>query len=243
MLSGEYKAGLALNLILRIKFSTAILLSLSPPCGNACAEQFLVLTSECLMSRSEEMRGLVGEVKSQIAILGGFVGLMWALEILDIFLGGALNQFGIRPHSLVGLRGILFAPFLHGSLLHLITNTIPFLVLGWFVMLRRTGDFFTVTAIVMLISGLGTWLFAPAYTLHIGASGVVFGYLGFLLFRGYFERSFGSILTSVLVGMLYGGAIWGVLPGQIGISWQGHLFGFIGGIVAARLLSKPRQGH
>ncbi len=195
------------------------------------------------MSRSEEMRGLVGEVKSQIAILGGFVGLMWALEILDIFLGGALNQFGIRPHSLVGLRGILFAPFLHGSLLHLITNTIPFLVLGWFVMLRRTGDFFTVTAIVMLISGLGTWLFAPAYTLHIGASGVVFGYLGFLLFRGYFERSFGSILTSVLVGMLYGGAIWGVLPGQIGISWQGHLFGFIGGIVAARLLSKPRQGH
>jgi membrane associated rhomboid family serine protease len=192
------------------------------------------------MSRSDEMRGLVSEVKAQIAILGGFVGLMWALEILDIFLGGALNQFGIRPHSIVGLRGILFAPFLHGNLLHLIANTVPFVVLGWFVMLRRTSDFFTVTAIVMLVSGLGTWLFAPAYTLHIGASGVVFGYLGFLLSRGLFERSIGSILMSIVVGVLYGGAIWGILPGQIGISWQGHLFGLIGGVIAARMLAKPR---
>lgn len=192
------------------------------------------------MSRSEELKGLVGEVKAQITILGIFVGLMWGLEILDIFLGGALNQFGIRPRSLVGLRGILFAPFLHGNLLHLMANTIPFLVLGWFVMLRRTSDFFVVTAIVMLVGGLGTWLFAPSYTNHIGASGVVFGYLGFLLARGYFERSFGSILMSVVVGVLYGGMIWGVLPGQIGISWQGHLFGFIGGIIAAQMLSKPK---
>lgn len=192
------------------------------------------------MSRSEEMKGLVGEVKAQITILGGFVGLMWGTEILDIFLGGALNQFGIRPHSLIGLRGILFAPFLHGNLFHLAANTVPFVLLGWLVMLRRTSDFFGVTAIVMLVAGLGTWLFAPSYTNHIGASGVVFGYLGFLLARGYFERSFGSILLSVIVGLLYGSMIWGVLPGQIGISWQGHLFGFIGGIIAARMLSKPR---
>lgn len=195
------------------------------------------------MSRSEEMKGLVGEVKAQITILGGFVGLMWGLEILDIFLGGALNQFGIRPHSIVGLRGILFAPFLHGNLLHLMANTIPFLILGWLVMLRRTSDFFPVTAIVMLVGGLGTWLFAPSYTNHIGASGVVFGYLGFLLARGYFERSFGSILMSIAVGILYGGMIWGVLPGQIGISWQGHLFGFIGGIIAAQMLSKPKHSR
>jgi membrane associated rhomboid family serine protease len=195
------------------------------------------------MNRSEEVKGLVGEIKAQIAILGCFVGLMWAIEILDLFLGGALNQFGIRPHSLIGLRGILFAPFLHGNLLHLIANTVPFLVLGWFVMLRRTSDFFTVTAIVMLISGLGVWLFAPSYSLHIGASGVVFGYLGFLLFRGFFERSFSSILLSLIVGVLYGGAIWGVLPLQYGISWQGHLFGLIGGIIAARMLSKPRRSR
>lgn len=192
------------------------------------------------MSRGEEMKGLVGEVKAQILILGSFVGLMWGLEILDIFLGGALNRYGIRPHSLIGLRGILFAPFLHGNLFHLAANTVPFVILGWLVMLRRTSDFFTVTAVVMLVAGLGTWLFAPSYTNHIGASGVVFGYLGFLLTRGYFERSFGSILLSVIVGLFYGSMIWGVLPGQIGISWQGHLFGFIGGIIAARMLTKPK---
>ncbi len=195
------------------------------------------------MSRSEEFKGLVGEIRAQVAILGTAVGLMWGLEILDIFLGGALNRFGIQPHSLVGLRGILFAPFLHGGLLHLTLNTVPFVILGWFVMLRRTSDFFTVTAIVMLISGLGVWLFAPSFTNHIGASGVVFGYFGFLLSRGYFERSFGAIAMSIVVGLLYGGMIWGVFPLQYGISWQGHLFGFIGGIVAARLLSTPKAAR
>lgn len=193
------------------------------------------------MNRSQEVKGLVGEVKAQAAILGGFVGLMWALEILDLFLGGALNQFGIRPHSLIGLRGILFAPFLHGSLLHLIANTVPFIILGWLVMLRRTSDFWLVTAIGMLISGLGVWLFAAPFSIHIGASGVVFSYLGFLLSRGFFERSLGAISLSLVVGLLYGSMIWGVLPIQYGISWQGHLFGFIGGIVAARMLSKPRS--
>jgi len=193
------------------------------------------------MNRSDGVKGLMGEVKSQIGILVGFVGLMWGLEILDLFLGGALNQFGIRPHSIVGLRGILFAPFLHGSLLHLIANTVPFVILGWLVMLRRTSDFWPVTIIVMLVAGLGTWLFAPPWTVHIGASGVVFGYLGFLLSRGYFERSLGAIAMSLLVGMLYGGMIWGVLPGQLGISWQGHLFGFLGGILAAQILAQPRR--
>jgi membrane associated rhomboid family serine protease len=195
------------------------------------------------MSRSEEVRGIVSEVKSQVTILGGLVALMWSLEILDLFLGGWLNQFGIRPHSIIGLRGILFAPFLHGNLLHLIANTIPFVILGWFVMLRRTSDFWTVSVIVMLVAGLGTWLFAPSWTNHIGASGAIFGYLGFLLSRGYFERSIGSIAMSLVVGLLYGGMIWGVLPGQIGISWQGHLFGFLGGILAARLLASPRRAR
>ncbi|MBW4467721.1 MAG: rhomboid family intramembrane serine protease [Pegethrix bostrychoides GSE-TBD4-15B] len=193
------------------------------------------------MNRSDEAKGLVGEVRAQIGILVGFVGLMWAIEILDLFLGGALDQFGIRPRSIVGLRGILFAPFLHGSLLHLMANTVPFVILGWLVMLRRTRDFWPVTIIVTLVAGLGTWLFAPPWTVHIGASGLVFGYLGFLLSRGYFERSFGSIAMSLLVGLLYGGMIWGVLPGQIGISWQGHLFGFLGGILAAQMLAEPRR--
>jgi membrane associated rhomboid family serine protease len=193
------------------------------------------------MNSGNEMHGLVREVKTQIAILVVCVGLMWGLEIIDLVLGGALNQFGIIPRSFVGLRGILFAPLLHGNFPHLIANTVPFLTLGWFVMLRRTSDFFGVTAIAMLIGGLGTWLFSPANTVHIGASGIIFGYLGFLISRGYFERRIGSILLSLVIGIFYGGLIWGVLPGQIGISWQGHLFGFIGGIVAARLMAESRS--
>jgi membrane associated rhomboid family serine protease len=192
---------------------------------------------------SNEVRGLVREVKTQVMILVCFVGVMWAIEIVDTVLGGALDSFGIIPRSLIGLRGIFFAPFLHGNFPHLIANTLPFMTLGWFVMLRRTSDFFGVTAIAMLIGGLGTWLVAPTNTVHVGASGIIFGYLGFLISRGYFERRFGSIIFSLIVGLAYGGLIWGVLPGRIGISWQGHLFGFIGGVIAAWLMSdsKPQR--
>ena len=189
----------------------------------------------------KETNALARELKSQGTILGGFVAAMWILEIVDIALGGALNAYGVRPHQLIGLRGILFAPFLHGSLGHLIANTIPFLILGWFVMLQETSDFFVVTAITMLVSGLGTWLIGPTNSIHIGASGLVFGYLGFLLLRGYFERNVPSILLSLVVGFLYGGTIWGVLPIQYGVSWQMHLFGFLGGVIAARLLARPKK--
>lgn len=189
----------------------------------------------------QETQAITRELKTQGTILGGLVGVMWALEIVDLALGGALNSFGIRPHSLIGLRGILFAPFLHGNFAHLIANTIPFLVLGWFVMLQETSDFFLVSAIAMLVGGLGTWLFGSANSVHIGASGVIFGYLGFLLARGYYERNIPSIFLAIIVGVFYGGAIWGIFPGQIGISWQGHLFGFIGGILAARLFAKPKK--
>jgi membrane associated rhomboid family serine protease len=184
------------------------------------------------------------ELKTQVVVLGGFIALIWGLEIVDsLFLGGALNIYGIRPRSLTGLFGILFAPFLHGSLGHVAANTIPFLTLGWLIMLRETSDFFVVTIITMLVSGLGVWLTAPAYSIHIGASGVIFGYFGFLLLRGYFERSFAAILFSLIVGLLYGGLIWGVLPLQYGISWQGHLFGFIGGALAARLLAQSKRSR
>jgi membrane associated rhomboid family serine protease len=189
----------------------------------------------------QETKAITRELKTQGTILGGLVGVMWAIEIVDIALGGALNSYGILPHSLIGLRGILFAPLLHGSFAHLIANTIPFLVLGWFVMLQETSDFFIVTAITMLVGGLGTWLFGSPNSVHIGASGVIFGYLGFLLARGYFERNIPSIFLAIIVGFFYGGIIWGVLPSQAGISWEGHLFGFIGGILAARLYAKPKK--
>ncbi|MFB2938888.1 rhomboid family intramembrane serine protease [Aerosakkonemataceae cyanobacterium BLCC-F154] len=193
------------------------------------------------MSR-DNARGIINELKAQVLILGGTVALMWIMEFFDLIVfRGGLNYFGIVPGSAIGLRGILFAPFLHGDFVHLAANTIPFVTLGWLIMLRETSDFFIVTAISMLVSGLGVWLFAPPNSIHIGASGVVFGYLGYLLFRGYFQRSPGSILLSLIVLLIYGGMIWGVLPNQMGISWQGHLFGFVGGAIAARLLSQPKR--
>lgn len=186
-------------------------------------------------------RSLADHAATHATILGWFVGLIWALELIDVFLlRGSLNALGIRPRSASGLWGILFAPFLHGGLPHLIANTVPLLMLGWLVMLRRLSDFFVVTALAMLIGGLGVWLFAQPNTIHLGASGLIFGYLGFLLLRGYFERSFTSILLAVVVGVLYGGALWGLLPSRPGISWEGHLFGFLGGAAAARVLTRKR---
>lgn len=191
-----------------------------------------------------ENPSIQGELKSHAQILLTLVAIAWALEIVDIVVfRRALDSFGIRPRTLVGLRGILFAPFLHGGLPHLIGNTVPFLVLGWFVMLRETSDFLIVSVVAALISGLGTWLIGAPFSIHIGASGVIFGYLGYLLGRGYFERSFAAIFLSVLAGFLYGGILWGVLPTRVGISWEGHLFGFVGGVVAAKLLSRPKSSH
>lgn len=185
------------------------------------------------------MRTLASQARAQAGVLFGFLAVIWALELLDLFvLRRSLDAFGIRPRSPDGLWGILFAPFLHGGLGHLLANTLPLLVLGWLVLLRGLGELLAVTALAMLIGGLGVWLFGSPNTIHLGASGLVFGYLGYLLLRGYFERRVSSIVLSIVVGLLYGSALWGVLPGQRGISWEGHLFGFLGGALAARLLAR-----
>ena len=184
------------------------------------------------------------EIKTQAIILATFVAIFWLLEILDQFVfRGSLDIFGIIPHQVIGLRGILFAPFLHGDFPHLIANTVPFLILGWLVMLQETSDFFIVTGLTMLVGGLGVWLFAAPGYIHIGASILIFGYLGFLLLRGYFQRNIPSILLSILVFLLYGGTIWGVLPSRPGISWQGHLFGFLGGVLAAKLIATEKKHY
>ncbi len=192
------------------------------------------------MHPQEETNALTRELKLQFSLLGGLVATMWVVELLDqLVFSGHLNSFGIIPRTSIGLRGIAFAPFLHLNFAHLIGNTIPFLVLGWLIMLRETSDFIWVTLVVGLTSGLGTWVFGSPGT-HIGASGVVFGYLGYLLLRGVFERRLGSICLSLFVGVIYGSLIWGILPLHRGISWEGHLFGFLGGVLAARLFSSRR---
>ncbi|MFN9842623.1 MAG: rhomboid family intramembrane serine protease [Pseudanabaena sp.] len=186
----------------------------------------------------QKLQAISGELKTQFKILGSCVIVFWAVFIVNKFLfGSRLNTLGILPHYLIGLRGILFAPFLHGSFYHVAANTLPFIVLGWFVMLRNIKDFYFVSFMSALIGGVGTWVFGRPNSVHIGASGIIFGYLGYLLFRGYFERSFVAIAISLIIGITYGGLIWGLLPTRSYISWEAHLFGFIGGIVAAKLLA------
>ncbi|MCB0161328.1 MAG: rhomboid family intramembrane serine protease [Caldilineaceae bacterium] len=174
-------------------------------------------------------------------ILGGIVLVLWAVEVLDrMVFAGALDLYGISPRTWVGLRNIAISPFLHAGFGHLFANTLPLVVLGWLVMLRNTRDFFVVTFIAAVISGLGIWLFGASNTVHIGVSGVIFGYLGYLLWRGYLERSVVAIVLAVMALFFYGGMLWGVLPGREGVSWLGHLFGFAGGMVAAYVVTERR---
>ncbi len=172
--------------------------------------------------------------KSQVTTLSATVGATWTAFVVNGIAGGAFMQYGVIPRTLTGLRGILFAPFLHANMQHLIANTIPFLAMGWLVMLRDARHFLPVTLFAMLGSGLMAWLLGAPGSVHIGASGVVFGYFGFLLLGGWYARSVMSISLSILVAVMWGGLVLGIAPGQVGISWQSHLGGFIAGVLAAR---------
>lgn len=167
------------------------------------------------------------------------VGALWMIEIVDVVTPrSTLDWYGVHPRTLVGLRNILLAPLLHAGFGHLLANTLPLLVLGFLIIVRSRQDFVSVTLMSVLVSGLGVWLFGGSNTVHIGASGVVFGYLGYLLARGWFERSATALLLGLAALLLYGSALGGVLPRADGISWLAHLFGFVGGIAAAWLLVK-----
>lgn len=186
-------------------------------------------------------RRAVATFKTQAATLGGALGACWAMLGVNAALGGALFHFGIVPRTLSGLRGILFAPFVHASVAHLVANTVPFVVLGWLVMLRGRRLFLPVTLASMLGSGLMAWLLGAPGSVHVGASGVIFGYLGFLMLSGWFARRFWNIGLSLGVTALWGGLVVSVLPGQPGISWQAHLGGFIGGVLAARAIHRRQR--
>lgn len=190
----------------------------------------------------EEERSLATTLASNAKTLGGVTAVLWVIEVVDLLLGHALDDFGIVPRTVGGLWGIAASPFLHAGFGHLATNTIALWLLGGLSMTRRARDFWVVGAIAALTGGLGAWLFGGSHTVHIGASGVVFGYLGFLLGRGVFERSVAAVLLSLAVGWLAGGMLFGMLPlVNPGISWEAHLFGFVGGALAARGLAGSRR--
>lgn len=194
------------------------------------------------MTEQTGVQRVAARVKQQIVLLGGLIAVAWIIELIDVlFLRQALNRLGVLPRQPSGLVGIGLMPFLHGGLAHLAANTLPFLILGWLVMLRRLADFVWVTIIALLVTGGGLWLFGSSRVIYIGASGLIFGYFGFLLLRGYFERSAQSLVISGIVVILYGGLLLGILPQRPGVSWEAHLLGLLGGVLAARLLSDQKS--
>jgi membrane associated rhomboid family serine protease len=175
-----------------------------------------------------------------LLLVVALAALMWLVEVVDQILGGRLDRYGIEPHDVNGLAGIVSAPFLHAGFGHLIGNTVPFLVLGAAIALSGVARVVAVTAIVAVIGGLGTWIVAPAGTDHIGASGIVFGYASYLIARGVFSRRPLHLIVGLVVLVVYGATLVIALVPADGISWQGHLFGAVGGVIAARALDAQR---
>jgi len=174
-------------------------------------------------------------VSSAVLMIVLLAGL-WGLELIDQLSGNALDSYGIHARELDGLPEILTAPFLHGGWEHLLSNSVPFLVLGFLVLLGGLARWLVSSLISIVTSGLAAWLLTPANTIILGASGLIFGWLTYLLARGIYSRRTSQIVISLVVLVLYGGMIWGVLPGGAGVSWQAHLGGAVGGLIAARVL-------
>jgi membrane associated rhomboid family serine protease len=163
------------------------------------------------------------------------LGIIWLVQLLNLITGYAFNGwFGLVPRSLGGLDGILFMPLLHGSLAHAAANTVPLALLGGLMAVTAQRVVLVASAIIVGVGGLGVWVFGKT-AVHIGASGLIFGWFGFLIARGIVEKRPVPLLIAVGVAVLYGTMLWGLLPGQPGVSWEAHVFGAAAGVVAAFL--------
>jgi membrane associated rhomboid family serine protease len=184
-----------------------------------------------------EKPGLLHELERVVWLMFGVVALLWVAEIVDaVAFDGSLDRFGIHPRSGVGILGVLTSPLLHGGFGHLASNTVGLLMFGTLVAMWSRREFALVALASVLVGGLGVWLIGERNSTHIGASGVVFGYFGYVLARGWYERKFVSIALSICIALTFGSLLTGAIPGLAGwgISWEGHLFGLIGGVLVAR---------
>ena len=176
-----------------------------------------------------------------LIVMVAFAGVLYVVEFIDQAGNLQLDRFGIRPRELAGLWGVLFSPFLHASWWHLISTTAPFIALGWAVLLSGVRTWVVVTAFVILVGGFATWLVAPA-GLIVGASGLVFGWLGYLIARAVFSRRLMWIAGAILVVFFFSGLFAGLLPSlDRSTSWQAHVCGFAAGVLAGWLLHQ--RGH
>ena len=181
-----------------------------------------------------------GWVRAAVVVTA-FVALLWLVEIVDAVTAGSLDRYGIEPRSQEGLVGILAAPLLHSGWTHLEANSVPLLILAFLVAAASTARLFAVLAWAWLVSGIGVWLVGPPNSVTVGASGLVFGLLTYTMMVGFLERRPIGILIGVGVFLVYGSVLLGALPGEPGVSWQGHLFGAVGGVLAAYHLATRRH--
>jgi membrane associated rhomboid family serine protease len=174
-------------------------------------------------------------------VMCAVVPVLELIVFIDGRTNGAVDSFaGIRPHNVAGLKGILLAPFVHAGMDHLLANSAPLIILGTFVLASGVRRFLVATLFIAVVSGLAVWLLTPEQYLVVGASGVIFGWLGYLVMRGIVESTLWNFAVVLVAGLLYGWQVYLLFPTQQEVSWQGHLFGFVGGAVAAILLRRRR---
>jgi len=196
-----------------------------------------------VQQHADDLATIKRDARRSLGVVAGIVASFWLVAIVNVaFFSGSLLRFGVRPRTLSGLIGIPVHPFLHLGLTHLLLNSLGFLMLGGLVILREERDFWIATVLGTFVGGLGVWLMGRNM-IHVGASGIIFSYFGYLLATGWYDRRFGAIFLSVVVFLAWGTALIGLLPTQSGISWETHLFGFIAGIMTAWLRAHRRKGR
>ncbi|MDO5676012.1 MAG: rhomboid family intramembrane serine protease [Propionibacteriaceae bacterium] len=189
-----------------------------------------------------ETRTARSPLTAALIVVGGILAVMWVLEIIDTVTLNSLDAYGIEARQISDLPNILWSPLLHFGWIHLIGNSVPFLVLGVLTYLSGAVRWVVTTVVSTVTSGLAAWVMSATGSITAGASGVIFGYLTYLLVRGIFSKKISQILIAVVVFGLYGGVLLGVFPGVPGVSWQAHLGGAVGGVLAAYLLHSRTSG-
>jgi len=177
----------------------------------------------------------MADIKNSLKIVLTLFIFILLAEVYNLASGRSLVNYGILPRHVEGLPGIILHPFIHGSLQHIMSNSIPLLVLGFIVALEGAGKFLKVTLFILIVGGLLLWLFGRG-SYHIGASLLIFGYFGYIIINALHKRSLVSILAALITIVMYGGLIYGVIPADNHISWEGHLFGLTAGIFSVKFI-------